>query len=378
LTSVDPRGAAVSAALEAAGALVPCDELAAAWAARAAPPVRMLLFGRRSVGKTSIANAWTGDVAPTGLGGATPTTRIARGRGLVVLDPPGAEHAAEARAEVARWLPWIDVVVWVVDGLMPATAIEREILDAAVPPGVALDVRVARADLLEPTEIPAIEERLRALVGARGEVVIRPVDARAPGPPPAAPPWARSPHRTLRIREGLVAARAALAHLPGEPPVGPALDEAAAAWRDGARAALAILAREAREGRFVFSGDAAQALHAALVDAAEGVDHGLRARVGLALPWRPTAPAAGFDLRRMLGGASATVRALREIAAAAAADGEVAIRALAVSPDVQALQRAGAARDRAHSAVDAALDALPGIGRPDGISGAAALEDPLC
>jgi hypothetical protein len=368
--AIPETSGAVAAGVAAASALCACPALVDAWSRREAPPTRLVMMERRGVGKTSLTNALTASSAPTGLGGVTRERRAAAGGGFEIVDLPGLEQLDGGAGALAAALAEVDAVVWLIDGLMPGTATERAALARAVPPWARLVALVGRADLLDAGERDDIRGRVRELVSPWRPAPILFVDGRAPGAEVvvelARVDWARSPRRVVALRAGLDDARAALGHLPVPPDPAVVAAEAAAAWRDAARAAHATTARAVERGALGSAQLALEALHGALDEAASSLEHRLSVTAGLGWSWRPERPDARWDLRVALGGASAILRALRAEAGRAASAGEIACAALERGGEATAMASRRAALLASFEAVDRARTALPG---PEGAAG---------
>lgn len=151
-------------------------------------PLRVVLLGRVGAGKTTLANAWTGTAHPTGLGGVTRSPHEAEFGDARLVDTPGIDDPDAAIVALGALLATADHLVWVVDGLQPVTAGEREVVDAIVPAGTIRHTVVSRAELLDPTDREAVAARVEALTGA---VPVLADLRRAPPRPPAFRPGPR-------------------------------------------------------------------------------------------------------------------------------------------------------------------------------------------
>jgi hypothetical protein len=127
---------------------------------RANEPVRVAVVGRQGVGKTSLCNAWSGQSRPVGLGGATATVVYLPLGTVTLLDTPGIESFFDPDAVLAA----VDGLVWVIDGLAPLSASEREKLRSWSErlPTVAI---VSRVDIVDEEEHGDVRARVRALIG---------------------------------------------------------------------------------------------------------------------------------------------------------------------------------------------------------------------
>jgi hypothetical protein len=151
-----------------------------------APPFRVVIVGGTSVGKTTLANAWTDTQAPTGLGGQTHEVRETRHKDRLIIDTPSLDEGFDI-FPVAHGC---DLLVWVVDGLRPISQTEATRI-AAVQPLVGDCVAiVSRADLLPTAEYTQVMKRCEQLF--KGPTVA--ADLRRS--PPAFPPI--DPLRTRR------------------------------------------------------------------------------------------------------------------------------------------------------------------------------------
>ena len=360
--------APVEALLAAAAPLVDVTPLRTAWEARQDPPVHLLVVGRRSVGRSSLLNAWAGRrVADTGLGGVTTEPLTVEGPGVVLTELPGLEDVRDA-ARLARHVDRADAVVWVVDGLQPGTGVERAVLEAAVPRGMALHVVVSRLDLVDPEEHDPILERIRRLAAPWEPRSVRGEDPRRAAVGLVARVWPeRSPRRRAALATGVEAVAAALAHL--QPPEDPEVvaEEAAGIWRSRVDVAWREAAREAREGGALFRDEAAGALVRRLQDAAADLARPVRARLGTAPGWSPPEPGSldlGGQVRDLVSGTAGVVRDLRVRAAALAAEGEAAWRSWARGADTAWLRSRRAAVLEARAAVAGARQAVEPLEAP--------------
>ncbi len=120
-----------------------------------AAPFRVVIVGGTSVGKTTLANAWTGGNAPTGLGGQTHEVRETRHQDRLIIDTPSLDEGFDI-FPVAHGC---DLLVWVVDGLRPISQTESTRI-AAVRPLVGDCVAiVSRTDLLPTAEYTQVMTR---------------------------------------------------------------------------------------------------------------------------------------------------------------------------------------------------------------------------
>lgn len=351
---------------------VSCPELRIAFETRTTPPTRLVIFGRRGVGKSSLVQALTGVEVPTGLGGVTREPMTVEGGGLVAIDLPGLEDDQRATAELRAAVATVDAAVWVIDGLSPITQLERSVVQRAVPAWMGLHAIIARSDLLDAPDRDAVIERVVALTRSYALLSIHAVDARAPGASVhdalKTIAWARSPVRCVALFAGLRAAQQALDHLPEPQAAADVADHAAMVWRDAVRTAHAIVEREVLVGHHLAPGGAIRALHRALDDAVASLHAELLAVDALSLPWRPATPQeSGFDLHRLLSGVARVQRELRAYAAQQATEGEIACLDLVDSPGGRALEERRRAYRRAWRLVDQGRRGLTGLGLPHAI-----------
>ena len=122
-------------------------------------PVRVVVVGGTSVGKTTLVNAWSNSSAPTGLGSKTLHVREQCFEDRVIIDTPSLDEGFDI-FPVAHGC---DVLVWVVDGLRPISQTEATRI-AAVRPlvGDCLAI-VSRADLLPTAEYTQVMDRCTSL-----------------------------------------------------------------------------------------------------------------------------------------------------------------------------------------------------------------------
>lgn len=196
---------------------------------------RIAVVGRVGVGKTTVVNRLTGTDRPVGLGGVT--TRVESvewGHGLVV-DTPGIDGLDTAITILGGPLAEADAVVWIVDGLQPATRTEREALATLCLEGLERIAIVGRLDLVDPTEHEAIRDRVRQVLDADelpagGDLRTMDLDVES------VLPRETSARRDLVRRRAATAALAALDAMPpleGRAEVGKRLAEH---WREHVRA----------------------------------------------------------------------------------------------------------------------------------------------
>ncbi|MEQ1571312.1 MAG: hypothetical protein ABMA64_37135, partial [Myxococcota bacterium] len=245
-------------------------------------PWTTVVFGRVGVGKTSLVNRHAGAGLPVGLGGVTRAARRVDGW----VDTPGIDDPSRAIVELAEWLDLADAAVWVTDGLQPMTRSERDVAGATLHPGTPLWVVVSRADLIDPSELPAVVQRVAALAAPHQPVDVVAADLRRGAPTVGQverigrfdPP---GPRRLARVAVAAQAARASLPPAPLDP--ASVVDRWRAAVREAARGVEARIAG----GELTHPVDA----EAALVAVGRDVVSGLEAAAGgaLRLP-QPPAP----------------------------------------------------------------------------------------
>lgn len=238
-----PDTPAVRAAAEALAVVCsenPLDVLLVRWARTR---WRVAVAGRAGVGKTTLVNRLVGsEVGAVGLGGVTQEPVVYRVGEVELADTPGLDDPDVARIELAPLLADADAVVWVVDGLMPAGAVERQILASAE---ALSHVVVSRLDLVEEADRSGVIERVRALVHApvrAGD--LRTLDLSGL----LAIPKASSPRRRRALVEAVEAARASLSALPPIPSRGELLEVARTAWRREVRETEELVAEELARG----------------------------------------------------------------------------------------------------------------------------------
>ncbi len=286
-------GRAVAVALAALG-----DDGAAlrgAWSA----PWRVVVVGGRGVGKTTLVNALAGSARPTGLGGVTDAVAVVDVPGTALVDTPGIDGPA-------AWLPdalgSADAVIWLVDPLRALPWSERTEVEAALPAGVGLHVRIARYSGID-EEAPEILDRVERLV--------------APWRPRSVGWWDRAatptgllirsgagPARRARIRAAIADASAAAARADH--------GSVRAAWRDAVRAVEAAAAAHLDADRSLTAGAVLSAAARAVALPAD-------------LPLPPKIPAEPHPLRALWASPGADRRELRAAAARWLADAELAL-----------------------------------------------------
>lgn len=184
------------------------------------PVWRVVVVGKLSAGKSSLVNALAGRrVCATGLGGCTTAPQQVDLPGDVVLvDTPGMDDPGRAMLHLEPLLQQADAVVWVVDGLQPMSASEREVMQELVPVGTHLHLVVCRLDIVEPLDRPLVLERVETLAEPWAPLSLTGLDPRSESPPAALiqpGPWP-SLRRVAPLRTAL---QAALSSLPEGPTI---------------------------------------------------------------------------------------------------------------------------------------------------------------
>ncbi len=238
-----PDTAAVRAAAEALAAVCadnPLDVLLVRWSRTR---WRVVVVGRIGVGKTTLVNRLVGsDVGAVGLGGVTQEPAVYRVGEIEVADTPGLDDPDVAASELSPLVADADAVIWVVDGLMPAGALERQILGAAE---ALLHVVVSRLDLVEEADRSHVLERVCALVHApvrAGDLRALDLDGLLTVPSRS------SPRRRRALAEAVVAAQTELDALPPVPSRSQLAESARAAWRREVRETEELVAEELARG----------------------------------------------------------------------------------------------------------------------------------
>ncbi len=238
--------AALAATIEACDGWVDPAPLVAAREALLAP-WRVAVVGRVAAGKSTLVNALAGQPAqPTGLGGVTgDVTEVAVGD-VRLIDTPGIDSPDEAVVRLQPLLDQVDAVVWVVDGLQPATASEREVFGHTLVAGTPLSVVITKADLVEPQERGAVEARVAELARPWGASAVHAFDLKrhAPALRDVVPLTRPGPRRRRIVDEAARAVREALAQV-DVPPDLPALLEA---WSEGVRSVVAHVDQQIAKG----------------------------------------------------------------------------------------------------------------------------------
>lgn len=179
-----------------------------------ASPWRVAVVGRVGVGKTTWLNRLTGGSRATGLRGTTLAAEEVVHDGVVWVDTPGIDAEDHAIAALAGVVGDSDAVLWIVDGLQPATATERRVLETVTLAGQPRAALVARLDLVDKAERDAVLERVRSaweLPTAPWGGDLRRAKPRVPD---AIAPAATSPRRQQALARGVLAAVDAVRAMP--------------------------------------------------------------------------------------------------------------------------------------------------------------------
>ncbi|MFK7928875.1 MAG: GTPase domain-containing protein [Myxococcota bacterium] len=358
----------VAEAIDAAGPWVSVQDLERAWVSRRAPPATWLLFGRQGVGKTHLANALLQTQAPVGLGGVTQESDLLGDGELRLLDGPGVEDEFDGMEFIETHLPSVHGVCWVVDGLQPATALERRVLDRSVPEWVGLVVVVSRLDLVDASEHESILNRLTALLARRQPSWVgASSQAQSLVMALAEPQPSRAPRVIGSMRAATHSGVSALAHLAPSTHLDlhRVSEDAVLAWRAEVASAHRGVVSRVKAGELVFKDAALHVFFESLSSGAERVRQRIETVLGDAPLWRPSPPQA-LDMwgqaRDLLAGTPGVIRGLRAAGAAWASDGEEAWGGLESLPSVRQHQARSASYARAVRAMDALAEALPAAG----------------
>ncbi|MEN0064839.1 MAG: GTPase [Myxococcota bacterium] len=193
-------------------------------------PWRIVVFGRVAAGKTTWLNAITGTSAPTGLGGVTEASVEIDGGGRIYVDTPGIDNPDHAVLELQPLMDTADAAVWIVDGLQPLTASERDVANVVLS-DANLSIIVTKIDLVEDHDRKAVLARIRDLSEPLSPTIIRAINAREEKPLPGlpGPPSDLSPRRRRILADAVGAMRAAM---PSPPP---RREDVEAAWAGAVR-----------------------------------------------------------------------------------------------------------------------------------------------
>lgn len=291
-------------------------------------PVTIAVVGRVASGKSTLVSWLSGTPRPTGLGGVTRTLDHVPAKGTVLLDTPGIDDPDAALLGLDGVLAAVDAAIWVVDGLQPLTASERDVLSATLPAGTPLWIVVSKADLLDPDEVPLVLARVRDLASSYQPLAIRALDLRSAGRLGADPAGlgvvsVTSPRRAARVRAAVDAVRRALEAVPA--PAGP--DELRATWRGAVRSVVEVVEAGIAAGEIPDRVLALQALAERAPDAVAAVRSGLAPAPSppLPLPPSPTSGPMSVVLAGLTGGIEGARRALKAEAARWLLEGELVL-----------------------------------------------------
>jgi small GTP-binding protein len=243
--SVVPAEECLRNASSAVSTVIHPDPIATIIVRLAATPWRVVVVGRVGVGKSTLIARWLDEDIACGLGGVTFATTTYRDRdGTEVIDTPGIDAEDAARAELGPLLDDTDVVVWIIDGLTPATASERAIVLGAA--ASVLHVVISRIDLIDSSERDAVIERVRTVCGDR-PASLRAVDVRTADLRELLVP-ARSTRRVNHALRAVTEAQAAISALPAPPSRDQLLEVARRSWRRAVRDIEDVLHDEVMRG----------------------------------------------------------------------------------------------------------------------------------
>ena len=326
-------------------------------------PWTVAVIGRVGVGKSTWIRGVVDQPIPTGLGGVTQQVASYALGGVTILDTPGIDGVQQALRVLGPALEQADAVVWIVDGLQPATASEREVvrLLAADAPRAVL---VSRADLIPEDQREAVRERVATLCTA-SDAALHDLRRERPELPDAVAPREPRPRQLRAERRAIEHAVAALDALPAPPTREVHRHALDAAWRAGVTDVV-----ERVQAR-IASGSLAEE-HGALL-ALQSLAHVARMPVTAALSAdrdRATAHAAhalvlpapdgevGTPLGRVasaMGGRQRAERRLRQQAGRWLQEGQLAIADWCL--DTPGLDREGRRRDMLRAVLHDARDA---------------------
>ncbi|MBX2803872.1 MAG: GTP-binding protein [Myxococcales bacterium] len=318
---------ALKSAMEACAGWADEAPLAAAHAALLAP-WRVVVVGRVAAGKSTLVNRIVDrSVQAVGLGGVTTELFEVPLEGVVLVDTPGIDDPDRALVALSAPLQDADAVIWVVDGLQPATASERAVLDGCLEPGVPLVAVVSKVDLVPDSEVSAVVRRVEHIGARWGVQRVVAVDLKDPASAvralELAEPALPGPRRARLIGAALQEVEEALAEV--DAPVDGA--DLVWAWTEAVRAAAAEVDEAIEAGRIQHKTDAL----AALGKRAPAVMAAIRASLGPFAPPRLPAPEPPSDtgMGQMLAGLSGQEGARRMVKAGAArwlAEGQIALQ----------------------------------------------------
>ncbi|HHO50783.1 MAG TPA: hypothetical protein ENK18_07875 [Deltaproteobacteria bacterium] len=336
---------ALDKAIEAAEGLVDPAPLVAA-AATLDRGWRVAVVGRVASGKSTLVNWLAGaPVQPTGLGGTTRRLHTVEAQGSILIDTPGMDAPAEALLTLQPVLDSVDAVLWVVDGLQPVTASEREILESTLVEGTPLTVIVSKIDLLEEPDRIAVLRRAELLASRWSLQQVAGHDLRTNarrGLDPGhlgAPAWP-GPRRIRTIRRALSQLQEALDQL--HPP--PDLRGLLSTWTSAIRAAVAEVTAEIESGTVQHKDEALVALASHVPEVNAALQRLLEPHRPPRLP-APDPPHVTM-MRRIFDGMSGAEGALRILRADAArwlAEGQLILREW--WEEQEALQQRGMAHE---------------------------------
>ena len=317
-------------AIDACAALPDAVDPAALRAATAAlaDPWRVAVVGRVGSGKSSLINALApGSARPVGLGGVTTAcVDVPVGTDLVILDTPGIDDPDRALVALQPVLEGVDAVIWVIDGLQPMTASERDVMAASLVDQTPLTLVVSKADLQDEADREAVVRRAKILAeGWRLQQVV-PLDLRTTAqdvPPSLVAPRPPGPRRSRAILDAIDAIEADLAGIPTLP----GQRELVAAWSAAIRRAADAVDADITAGRITHKTDALVALGEHTRSASAAVQAALGPVAAPRLP-APEAPSTAA-LAQVLGGMSGREGAHRVLKAGAArwlAEGQLVLQ----------------------------------------------------
>ena len=247
-----------------------------------ASPWTIAVVGRVGAGKTTWINGRTGGSRPVGLGGVTQAVEAIEVGDQLWLDTPGIDGLDAAIHTLGGPIASSDAVLWVIDGLQPATRTERELLAATCYPGHARAAIIARLDLVEPDQHDGVRERVRQVLDAIEPPAggdLRKLDLHLPS---ALAPAPTSPRRDLARQRAIREALGALEALPpleGRAELGRRLADA---WRSRVRSAVDEVTTQLVEGASDHPTAAPRALATASVEVRDGFLSDLRDEPALA------------------------------------------------------------------------------------------------
>jgi GTP-binding protein EngB required for normal cell division len=312
-----------------------------------ARPWTVAAVGRVGAGKSSLVNALAGRMGQrTGLGGVTTELRRETVGAAVLIDTPGIDEPEAAIRVLEAALAEADAVVWIVDGLQPLAESERSTVEHVLPAGMPLHVVVSRADLLDPSEVGPVLDRVRDLTRPLRPSSVRVAALRSGDPAllggilsPALP----GPRRGPVVRDAIAKVRAALDALPRPPDEGVRV----AAWRTAVQEIVRAVEQDIESGGVSDKTEALDALSRRA--AAANVGELFAPAVPPPLPTAPTADTPLARIAASFSGMEGARRTLRAAAGRWLMEGEVALREAAsgsVDPQVARRRRAEKALDR--------------------------------